>query len=57
MIKICTPTCQAYYGKDFDYLEQLPVIPSSNGIYRKLKGKTNLACVRAFLSSIAHKVQ
>ncbi len=57
MSTVCTPSCQAYYGKDFSYLQGLPVIPSNNGTLKKLQSKTNLSCVRNFLASIAHKVR
>lgn len=53
---MCTSSCQSSYGSDFQYLQNQATISSSNGIYRKLQSKTNLACVRNFLASIAHKV-
>ena len=43
--------------RDFTYLRELTKIARTNGIYQKLLGKQNLACVRAFLASIDDKVK
>ena len=53
---MCTSSCQSSYGSDFKYLMEQSSISSSNSIYKKLKTKTNLSCVRNFLADIAHKV-
>lgn len=54
---MCTSACQSSYGRDFTYLRELTKIARTNGIYQKLLGKQNLACVRAFLASIDDKVK